>query len=294
VADAGETAPTRFLADWVRLPRADDARYLDVLVEQCPRLGVQVIVPTIDTELDVLARGRAALLSVGVQVAMSSLETIEICGDKLMTHEHLRRHGIPTPETRSFAGVVTGDGAIEFPVMVKPARGSMSRGVSIAQDGPSLMALAPDEPMVVQELLTGPELTVSTFVGWDGRSRVEVPRQRLEVRGGEVSKGITVRDGGIESLARRAVESLPGAFGPLNVQVMVDPVRGPSVIEINARFGGGDPLAWTAGADIPGMLLDELSRRDTPDRCEDWVDGLLMSRFDRAVFHWPSGRTDVG
>ena len=93
----------------------------------------------------------------------------------------------------------------------------------------------------------------------DGRCVCSVPRRRLAVRAGEVEKGVTVRDQALERLARRIAEALPGAYGVLNVQIFVDPVAGePRVIEINARYGGGFPLAFQAGARFPAWTIEEI------------------------------------
>jgi len=117
-----------------------------------------------------------------------------------------------------------------------------------------------------------------------GSAIAEVPRRRLEVRAGEVSKARSEMNGPIMNLARSIVEQLPEASGPLNVQVFHDKEAGTTrPIEINARFGGGDPLAWKAGANAPMWLLQEflglhIGRRD------DWLDGLVMLRYDQGVF----------
>src|SRR5207249_1264001 len=80
-----------------------------------------------------------------------------------------------------------------------------------------------------------------------------VSRRRLEVRWGEVAKGVTLWDEGIAAACTRIAQALP-AVGPITVQCMMkDGV--PHFIEINARLGGGFPLGIAAGADSPRWLL---------------------------------------
>ena len=56
-----------------------------------------------------------------------------------------------------------------------------------------------------------------------------------------------------------------------------------SVFEINARFGGGYPLAHQAGAPFAKWLLEEqLGLPSTAN--EDWREGMLMLRYDAAFF----------
>jgi carbamoyl-phosphate synthase large subunit len=64
---------------------------------------------------------------------------------------------------------------------------------------------------------------------------------------------------------------------------MDDGAAGPKVIEINARFGGGYPLADHAGAHFAKWLLEEVS--GLPASCHDnWHSGVLMLRYDEAIF----------
>jgi carbamoyl-phosphate synthase large subunit len=105
----------------------------------------------------------------------------------------------------------------------------------------------------------------------------------MEVRGGEVSKGITVKHRGLMDLARSVAEALPGAYGPLNIQCFMDDSGAIRIIEMNARFGGGYPLAHRAGARFTDWLLDELEGKRLR-YYDDWADDLAMLRYDEAVF----------
>jgi carbamoyl-phosphate synthase large subunit len=105
----------------------------------------------------------------------------------------------------------------------------------------------------------------------------------MEVRSGEVSKGITLKDRRLMDLARSVAEALPGAYGPLNIQCFLDDSGTIRIIEMNARFGGGYPLAHRAGAQFTGWLLDELEG-NLPNHYDGWTDDLAMLRFDEAVY----------
>jgi carbamoyl-phosphate synthase large subunit len=98
-----------------------------------------------------------------------------------------------------------------------------------------------------------------------------------------VSKAVTIREQGAIGLARKVAEALPGAYGPLNMQCFVDRET-VVVIEINARFGGGYPLAFEAGANFPLWLLRRRLNLELPGWCDEWKDNLTMLRFDSAVF----------
>ena len=141
------------------------------------------------------------------------------------------------------------------------------------------------EPYLVQSIAVGEEYTVSCYIDRAGKTRCAVPRKRLETRGGEVSKGITFRHEGLQGLAARACESLPGAWGAMNIQIFLDPItQDMRIIELNPRFGGGFPLAWKAGAHYPRWLIEECLGLPLSAQDNDWKDGLVMLRWDAAVF----------
>jgi carbamoyl-phosphate synthase large subunit len=57
------------------------------------------------------------------------------------------------------------------------------------------------------------------------------------------------------------------------------------VIELNARFGGGYPVAHQAGANFIRLLIDQVEGQESSSI--EWTDGLAMTRWDDAVF-WHS------
>ena len=103
------------------------------------------------------------------------------------------------------------------------------------------------------------------------------------MRAGEVEKGVTVRRSDIEEIAAKIVKALPDGEGVMCFQLIDDERDGPRVFEINARFGGGYPLADRAGGRFAQRLLAQLG--DTPEREEfEWKEGVTMLRYDAAVF----------
>ena len=79
--------------------------------------------------------------------------------------------------------------------------------------------------------------------------------------------------------------ALPGPFGALTIQAFVDDATGElAIIELNARFGGGFPLSREAGADFPRWILEDLFGLPSTATADEWRDGLVMLRYDAAVF----------
>jgi carbamoyl-phosphate synthase large subunit len=174
--------------------------------------------------------------------------------------------------------------------MVKPRAGSSSVGIRVLSSPDELAELCGSPDYLAQELLRGEEYTVNLFFDRSGRLRCAIPHQRYEVRGGEVAKGITRRHPELEAIAGALGETLPGARGALCFQAIVDQAGRAVVFELNARFGGGYPLAHHAGARFAQWLLEETTGRPCSAH-NGWQDGVLMLRYDQAVFcPAPSGR----
>ena len=274
------------------VPRLDSGDYIPALLALCEKQQVDLVIPTIDTEMAAWVEGRDRFAAIGTTVALSGAGVVDIAADKQRTHEWLVANGFPTVEQASPAAVLAEPAAWPFPLIAKPRFGSAGIGVGIVRH-PGELAVAVSRPelgeMVVQTLAAGREHTIDVLADRDGHCVCAVPRRRIEVRSGEVSKGVTVRSPRLQDLAARICAALPGAFGTITVQVFVDgdpddEAADLAVIEINARYGGGFPLALEAGADFPRWQLEELLGLPSTATPDGWRDGLVMLRYDAAVF----------
>jgi carbamoyl-phosphate synthase large subunit len=278
MASAGHLADEAFI-----VPRCTSDEFIPFMLELCRKEGIRVIVPTIDTELPVYAEHRLAFTKLGVTIPVSSPEAIKIGYDKVSTHRWLMQKAFPTVEQASSQSALSQ--GFNFPAIAKPVRGSSSIGVMRVENSEELRQVSQGTDYVVQAIAPGHEYTVSTLVNREGQCVCAVPRRRLEVRHGEVSKGMTVRHEALENLASDISEALPGAYGPMNVQIFMDDTSGEmNVIEINARFGGGYPLAFEAGAYYPKWIVEELLNLESSASRDSWQDRLVMLRYDDAVF----------
>jgi carbamoyl-phosphate synthase large subunit len=269
------------------VPSVDDPTFISALREVCLRREVTHVIPTIDTELAVLAAHRHEFSEQGVHVWVSEPATVAIAQDKRRTHAWLSAHGFPTPRQLDLDHAIdeAQSGALSLPMIAKPSGGSSSIGLARVSTVTDLLALDADLDYVVEEVAVGAEHTVDVWVDASGRCRCAVPRLRLETRAGEVSKGVTVRNEALISLASGVAEALPGAFGALNIQIFLDQSSGAlNVIEVNARFGGGFPLTWAAGGKFPQWIVEDLAGESTTGDVDAWQEDLLMLRYDQGVY----------
>lgn len=283
-----ESSPACLQADArFSVPHCTDAGYASCLLDLCRQHEAALLVPTIDPELPVLSAHRGEFAAIGTRVVVSAPETVALCQDKRATAARLAEAGIATPATLPLAEYLRDPKRLRTPVIAKPNRGSASIGLVRPQRLGDLAALDPDG-YIVQELWQGREYTVNVFFDRAGHLRCAVPHERLEVRAGEVSKGVTRRQAALEETARKLSTVLPGAMGPLCFQAIVTGSGETAVFEINARFGGGYPLTHRAGARMTQWLLEEACGRPLPAH-DGWREGVTMLRYDDAIFLDPHG-----
>lgn len=271
VADAAYTVPS-----------CESAEFAGTMLDIARRAEAHLVVPTIDPELLPLSAISARFADFGCRVHVSPPEVLDVVRDKAITMAVLDRAGVPVPRTGSFEEVRDAPDDWNWPLFLKPNAGSASRLISIVRH-PRDLPREISEPMILQEFLDGPEYTVNAFIDASGDLRSAVTHRRIRVRAGEVEKGMTERHARHADIARGIARALPGARGAFCFQIIADRIGGPKVIEINARFGGGYPLIDHAGATYAQWLLEEVAGLPSSAH-DDWRDGVLMLRYDAAVY----------
>jgi carbamoyl-phosphate synthase large subunit len=271
------------------VPKLNDERYLPIVAGICGQESIQLIFPLIDPDIPVLAQGRERLERGGARLTSLSAAEATTANDKSLTHEFFKSMGVLTP--RTWGGVPDGD--FEYPLYVKPRIGSAGKGGRKVVDHASLEhALRQIPQAIVQEYLPGPEITSDVSCGMDGRVWAVVSRQRIEVRWGEVAKGVTIENGEIIEACVKIAEGLK-AKGPITVQCLMREGQ-PYFTEVNARFGGGLPLGIAAGVPSPKWYLSEAAGIPVvAPPLGTYKTGLHLTRYDESYFLDESEVADV-
>jgi carbamoyl-phosphate synthase large subunit len=313
VADPAPLAPAQYAAHTrAVVPRIDDPHYLQALRELCEQHEAGAVLPLTDLDIELLARAREERR---LPAFVPSSEVARATFDKYEAHLMLERLGLPSPPT-----VLPEDhdalDALDYPVVVKPRRGSGARSIHLAhtpeqarffvrylQDAPpdpgrSIELPAP-EPVMVQRAMGGPELSIDCLGDLEGRCINAIPRTMLESRGGESIKGQAVRDEELIGLGQRVMEALR-VTGPATIQVFRDPEIGVAITDVNTRFGGAFPAP--AYAALPGRSYPELivaiacGERVEPHLGE-FREGAFFTRYywqlELDAQHRPTGREIV-
>ena len=258
--------------------------YIRQLLSIVKANDIRLLVPTVDLDLKRLAQNKPKFAAMGCRVLVSALEVVDICQDKRKTYRFLVRNGFDTAMTTSVRRVLS-QKKIKWPCFLKPWDGYASRGNAVVNNRKELLFYAKRIPNpICQEFIKGTEHTCDVYVDFDMKVRCVVPRKRIEVRAGEVSKGQVVKDARIMSEAAKLVEKLGAGPGVITIQLFLTDDDKVKFIEINPRFGGGVPLSIKAGANFPKWILQELSGRKPNIRMDGFKKDLIMLRYDSEVW----------
>ena len=277
-----ELAPAAYVSDGCfEVLRVTDENYISQLLDICKKNEIGMIVPTIDTELLVLAENKKLFNDNDIIVCVSDLDFIKVCRDKRNTGDFLEKHNIRVPKAVDKYNPT-------FPLFAKPYDGSLSTNLHYIKNAEELTQDILDDPkLLFMEYIdkeTYKEYTIDMYYGTDNCVKCIVPRERIKIRAGEINKGRTVKCPLMDYIKER-LDKIVGCIGCICIQVFFNPLTEDVVgIEINPRFGGGYPQSYAAGGNYPEMLIKEYFLGEKIAYIDDWKDNMLMLRFDDAVY----------
>ena len=258
------------------VPRGDDPKLVSVLRMACQARGIDLLLPTVDVELEPLALARDDFESLGVALPISPLECLRTCRDKHVLLARLRGI-VPIPECELLTEDAVGH-VKSFPLFVKPRFGAGSRGTAKITSRQDLDALPRDGSLLLQEYLPGEEYSVDVYVRGDGRVIAAVPRERMKTDSGIAVTARTINIPELAESAARVAQEI-GIRYVANVQFKRAADGIFKLLEVNPRFPGTLPLTAAAGVDIPKLMADEVAGKPLPD-------GPLPFREIMVVRYW--------
>ncbi|HAM34606.1 MAG TPA: phosphoribosylamine--glycine ligase [Elusimicrobia bacterium] len=236
----------------------------------CAEKGVDLVLVGPEAPL---AAGTADILrKTGVRVFGPGKDAARLESSKAFAKDFMSRHGVPTARGRVFASAQEAAAALDamrFPLVVKADGLASGKGVRVCQDRAEALDTIADfmkfktlhaagETVVIEECLSGPELSVLAFC--DGKTYKLLPYSRDHKRLLDGDKGPNT--GGMGAFA--PVETSPAldrAIGAIFDQILrglsADRLEyrgvlyagfmltdeGPKVLEFNCRFGDPETQA---------------------------------------------------
>ena len=277
-----EMAPAGYVSDGCfKVPRVTDPTYLEYLMSICEKNEIGMIIPTIDTELLLLSDIKDKFEEKGIHVIVSDRSFITTCRDKRNTCGFFEEHGIRIPKNIDKYHPT-------FPLFAKPYDGSLSANLHYIKCAADLTPEILNDPkLLFMEYIDKAEykeFTVDMYYGKDNRVKCIVPRERIEIRAGEINKGRTLKND-IVNFLKKQLGYIEGCVGCICVQLFFHPGTKDIVgIEINPRFGGGYPLTYMCGGNFLELLIKEYFFKEFIEYFDNWEDNKLMLRFDDAIY----------
>ncbi|WP_299159431.1 ATP-grasp domain-containing protein [uncultured Tenacibaculum sp.] len=264
-----------------KVKKVTDIEYINDLLDICIENNIRIVIPTIDTELETLAKNVELFSKNGIIVLISNLEFIQKCRDKRLIHDFFDSIEFKRAQEYNIK-------KLKYPSFVKPSDGSRSQGIYLIESKNDLTQeiLENNKNMFLEYLPSDNyvEFTIDIYFTKHSKIKCIVPRERIIVRDGEVNTACT-RNNSIVLYVKEKLKNLNGLRGCITLQVFKhndkDEIIG---IEINPRFGGGYPLSYNSGANFPKWIIEEyILDRFEDDYFDDWIENLLMIRYDQEI-----------
>ena len=266
-----KVVPIACVAEVIEGPRWDDPDILDKLHQLVKVRKIDIIIPFVDPSIAIAVKYRDKYGDVFVPAG--DLTAVEEMFDKTVASRRFEELGLPVP-------AVWHEGQTpRFPLIAKPACGSASRGIRILRNEDDMRELDNKENYLIQEYIeNAEELTVDCYVNRRGEIITTVPRRRLTVVDGEVTRTITVADRPVIELAVDVLKKFDFK-GAVTVQCLREVTSGRLLLmEVNPRFGGGIVCSIHAGANFPEFLFADFGGAPMQP-CVDWRHGTEITRF---------------
>lgn len=264
----------------IKTCKVQDEGYIDDLLKECIKNDIKLVIPTIDTELLILSQNKQRFLNHNISIVVSDEDLIKICLDKISTHALFRKLNVGV--AKEYA-----KDDYKLPIFIKPVNGSGSKNNFVIKKKSQLSKyLLKKKSLRFFEYLDSKlydEYTCDLYYDKNSNLKCVIPRKRLEVRAGEVSKGVTKRNA-LKLFIDKNFSVLDGARGCLTAQFFLHNESGEiKGIEINPRFGGGFPLSYLAKGNYPKWIIKEYMLNETVEYFDDWEENLLMLRYDDEI-----------
>lgn len=289
--DLSPYAPALYFADKQYLvPRIDDPKYIDVILDICKKEEINAVTTFIDPEIEILAKNREKFSELGVEVLAPYEETAELCFDKYKMFKHLQSVGISTVMTWGTLeefNKAREAGKVDFPVFVKPRTGSGSVGARRVYSYEILAESMKEDPsLIIQELMDCEDLDADVYIDTITHEAVTAfSKRKIETRIGGASKTTSFKDEQLFSFISEIVKTLK-FNGPVDMDFFYRDGKY-YLSEVNPRFGGAYLHAYGAGVDFIKLIEKNVRGEANTPEFGNYEEGVVMMMYDSVVIRKP-------
>lgn len=286
-ADMAEGLGHLFVDRVHKLPRANDAGYVDAVTALCEQHHYAAIIPASEPEIRTLsAQPQFPHLAHSALILCQPHAFTSVHGDKLASFKALAGHVPLAP----FADGSSADSASAFaqehgfPMIVKQRLSSGSKGIKLVHDLDTLMSVLPGFKMpVLQGFIDGEEAeyTVGVYGPQDGSpARLVSLRRRLAGFGCSWYAEVDMQPEVLEY--SRQIAAVVAGTGSYNIQLRLSS-QGPRLLEINARFSSLTAARAACGFNDAEWTLREALGQPLPEPPKILTNFRFQRYFAEAV-----------
>lgn len=285
--DMSTIAPAIYEADkYYIVPRITEPGYIDIILDICKKENISGALSLIDPELSLLAENEDKFKNIGTTVIGSSYELCERALDKMQMFQWLRSHGYNCAKSyvdknEFLADVKTGKA--NYPVFVKPVRGSASIAISKVFDNETVDLLFDhSDNLMIQEYLDGQEIGADCYIDLLSGELVSVfTKKKIVMRAGETDKSVSFKDEKLFELIKKFVNE-SGWRGQIDIDIFE--INGEyHISEVNPRFGGGYPHAYECGADHMKLIVNNLNGIVNSGVIGNYKENVYMMKYNEIM-----------
>ena len=282
--DASELGPAIYEADkYYIVPSITEPGYIDMILDICKKEKIAGVLSLIDPELSLLAENEDRFKAIGTTVIGSSYELCEMALDKMQMYKWLVEHEYKCARSwmdkeEFYKAADAGD--VNYPVFVKPYRGSASISISKAYDKSTVdLLFAHENDLMIQEFLDGQEIGADVYIDMISGEVVSIfTKKKIKMRAGETDKAVSFKDPELFDLIEKFVLEA-GYKGQIDIDIFE--INGKYYIsEVNPRFGGGYPHAYECGVDHMKLILENLKRKINQRNIGAYDEGIYMMKYN--------------
>lgn len=234
-------------------PSAQDPTFFPELEKILIKEKIDYVFPLHSTEIAFFSKYRNLLERNSVGISVPGFDTVQLCTNKIHFIDFLKKHGFNYPTTYKKV-----EDIVDFPVFIKPERGSSSSGTFRIDTHSELdfYIKKSTSKYILQDYCDWEELTVDCLVNNSKVLVACVPRYRIKVKDGKAVVSKTIFSQVILDLCTELLKRI-AYVGVCNIQIFYknEEIK---IIELNPRpSAGGLPLTVKAGVNIPELMIDD-------------------------------------
>lgn len=285
--DMSELAPAIYEADkFYIVPAMSDPKYLDIILDICKKEKVDALFTLIDPEISLIAKNKTRFLNIGTIPLVSEYEQVELAFDKYKMFCYLKENGFKTAKSyvdKNEFYTDLNEGKINFPVFVKPVKGSASINISKVNSKKEIDLLFNlYDNLIIQEFLNGQEIGADVYIDPISKKVVSIfTKEKIKMRAGETDKARSFKDKKLFELISRLAEKI-------GYQYMIDidifkMGNDYYISEINPRFGGGYPHAYESGVKFTKFVINSINNVENQSHIGEYEENIYMMKYNEIM-----------